>query len=366
VKINFKLTAAFLAILISGTCLAQTKAQTTGQSQTQQKPPVTPPAAAAKPPAKAAEQDDPIPPVAPNALFPAVVAKVSGKSILGRDLEQRVRAELASIGSPAWKDLRDDYKSEVISRQMVQLISDELLNQKAVASGVVAAPAEVQAEFGKIAKSYASDAALNTELASRGMDRAGLTRELSRNLIIQKYIQDTIAKKITVTPQEVTDYYNGHLDNFKHPDVIRTSHILISVPDGATNEQILAAQQRAGALAERAKKGEDFAKLAKENSMDNSASQGGDIGLTQNGDLAPEYEEAAAKLKVGEVSGVVKTQFGYHVIKLTDRKKAGTASLDEVRTELTDFLRNQKEDAEVEKLVKTLQAAAKIEILIKF
>jgi peptidyl-prolyl cis-trans isomerase C len=372
VRTYYKLAALFIiAVLFAGYCVAQTKGQATGQTQaTQQKPPTappaTPPAQTAKPPAKAADQEEPIPPAGPNAIYPAVVARVNGKAILGRDLEQRVRAELSSIGSPAWKDLRDDYKNEVTSRQMVQLLSDELLYQKAVASGYVATPAEVQAEFDKIAKSYTSDAALNTDLANRGMDRAALNRELSKNLIVQKFIEENVTKKLTVTPAEVTDYYSKHTDEFKHADIIRTSHILIMVPDGATPEQISALKQRADGLAERAKKGEDFAKLAKENSMDASASKGGDIGLTQDGDLAPEYEAAVAKLKVGEVTGVVKTQFGFHVIKLTDRKKAGTATLDEVRTELTDFLKTQKEDDEVDKLVKTLQSQAKIEILIKF
>jgi len=68
---------------------------------------------------------------------------------------------------------------------------------------------------------------------------------------------------------------------------------------------------------------------------------------------------------VGEVSGIVRTSYGFHIIKLTDRKKAGIASLDEVRAELTDFLKAQKEDVELEKLIKTLQSQAKIDILVK-
>jgi peptidyl-prolyl cis-trans isomerase C len=366
VKNHFRSTALVLTFLLAGACTALTKTQTTGQTQTQQKPPVTPPAQAAKPPVKAAEPEEVIPPVAPNALFPAVVARINAKAILGRDLEQRVRAELATIGNPAWKDLRDDYKSEVISRQMLQLISDELLYQKAVATGITVPPTEVQAEFDKVAKTYQSDASLNAELANRGMDRSALTRELTKNLIVQKFIQENITKKLTVTPTEVTEYYNGHTADFKHPDLIRSSHILIAIPESAGEEQKKALLQRAETLAERARKGEDFAKLAKDNSMDASASQGGDIGLTQSGDLAPEYEAAAAKLKVGEISGVVKTRFGYHVIKLTDRKPAGTATLDEVRADLTEYLKNQKEEAEVDKLVKTLHGQAKVEILIKF
>jgi peptidyl-prolyl cis-trans isomerase C len=351
------------SIVVSAHALAQT-GQAAGQSQAKPKP--APPAQpAAKSAANASAAGETIPPAAPNALFPAVVARVNGKALLGRDLEQRVRGELAAIGNPSWKDLRDDYKTEVTGRQLAQLVGDELLYQKAVASGVTATPAEVQAEFEKIAKTYANDAALNSELAGRGMDRNALSREVARNLIVQRYIQENITKKLLIAPAEVSGYYNSHLDNFKHPDLVRTSHILIGVPEGSTPEQDKLARQRAEAILERVKKGEDFAKLAKENSMDPSASQGGDIGMTEGGVLEPPYEEAAAKLKVGEVSGIVKTSYGYHIIKLTDRKKAGTATLDEVRAELTDFLKNQKEDEEVAKLVKALQSQAKIEILVK-
>jgi len=366
VKTHFRSATIVLAALVAGIhAYIPGQAQTTGQSagQTQAKPPAAAPAQAAKPPVKAAEPEV-IPPAAPNALFPAVVARVNGKPVLGRDLEQRIRAELATIGNPAWKDLRDDYRTEVTTRSIAQLIGDELLYQKASSSALAPTQAEIQAEFDKVAKSYANDAALNVELANRGMDRKSLLRELGRNLTVEKYIQETITKKLVVTPAEISDYYAKNPDQFKHPDLIRTSHILISVPEGATPEQEKLALQRAESLLDRARKGEDFAKLAKEYSMDPSASQGGDIGLTEKGELEPAYEEAAAKLKVGEIGGTVKTSYGFHIIKLTDRKKAGTAALDEVRVQLTDFLKAQKEDVEVSNLIKTLQGVAKIEILL--
>jgi peptidyl-prolyl cis-trans isomerase C len=363
VKRYFPLAAIILSVFLTSYALAQTAGQTSGQTQAKTTPP--PPATqAAKPPVKTQEPDEPIPPAAPNALYPAVVARVNGKAVLGRDLEQRVRAELATIGNPSWKDLRDDYKNEVTARLLAQLIGDELMYQKATAGGVVASAAETQAEFDKVAKTYPSDAALNAELANRGMDRKGLSRELARNLVVQKYISDNITKKIVIAPAEIADYYSKHPDEFKHPELFRTSHILIGVPQGATPDQDKTAKQRADALLERAKKGEDFAKLAKENSTDPSASNGGDIGLAELGELEPSYEGAALKLKVGELSGVVKTSYGYHVIKLTDHKLAGTAPLEEIKAQLTDFLKNQKEDEEVTKLVKTLQSQAKIEILI--
>jgi peptidyl-prolyl cis-trans isomerase C len=362
VKTYLKLAAVIFVLFLAGSAMAQTTGQTTGQTQTKPKP-ATPPQAT-KAAAPVGEPDEPIPPVGPNALFPAVVARVNGKPILGRDLEQRVRAELATIGNPEWKDLRDDYRDEVTTRSLTQLLGDELLYQKALASGAVVTQAEVQAELDKVAKSYPNDAALNSMLAERGLDRSALSRQLGKNLVVQRYIDQNIAKKVVVSPAEVSDYYYAHPNDFTHPDLVRTSHILIAIPQGASPEEQERARQRAQSLLDRARKGEDFAKLAKENSMDASASQGGDLGLTQDGELAPEYEAAAANLKVGEISGLVRTQFGYHIIKVTDRKKAGTETLEVARDQLTDFLKGQKEDAEVNKLVQTLRSQAKIEILI--
>jgi peptidyl-prolyl cis-trans isomerase C len=339
------------------------KTQAAGQAQAKKTPPA---AQAAKPaPKTPAEPEEAVPPAGPNALFPAVVARVNGKPVLGRDLEQRVRSELSTLGNPAWKDLREDYRNELVSRFLTQLVGDELLYQKATAGGLSASQAEIQAEFDKVAGTYPSDAALNSMLAERGLDRKGLMKELGKSLVVQKYVDATVTKKIVVTADEAAKYYQSHLDEFKHPNLIRSSHILINVPQGATAEQEERARQLATSLLTRARKGEDFAGLAKENSMDSSASRGGDVGLTEEGELAPEYEAAAAKLKVGEISGLVRTQFGFHIIKLTDRRAAGIAPLDEVRDQLIDFLKGQKVDAELNKILQSLQGQAKIEILIQ-
>lgn len=332
------------------------------QSKPQPKAPTTAPKQAA--PAKEPAQEEAIPPAAPGALFPAVVARINGKAILGRDLEQRVQAQLATIGNPPWNNLREDYRSQLTTESLGALIATELLSQKAAANGIKPTDAEIQAEFTKVAKTFSSDAEMNTQLANRGMDRTALTREITRGLVVAKYVDENITKKITISPADAQQYYSAHTDEFRHPDMIRTSHILILVPEGATAEQDRTARARATALLARVKKGEDFAKLAKENSMDGSASQGGDIGFAPKGDMAPEYEDAAYALPVGGISDLVRTQFGYHIIKVTDKKKEGVSTLDEVRNQLMDFLKNQKVQEETEKHVIELRKAANVEILI--
>jgi peptidyl-prolyl cis-trans isomerase C len=293
------------------------------------------------------------------------VARVNGKAILGRDLEQRIQAELAPIGNPKWDNLREEYQQELIGKSLGALIGSELVYQKAQAGGIKVSEPEIQAEFAKLAKNFGGDAEMNVALANRGLDRVGLTRELQKSLTVTKFIQETIAKKITITPAELSQYYEQHKEEFQHPDLVRTSHILILVKAGATQEQETMAKQRAEELLARVKKGEDFAKLAKENSMDPaSASQGGDVGLVPKGQLTPEYEEVAFSLPPGGISNVVRSQFGFHIIKVTDKKKEGLATLDESRAELTEFLKRQKTDQELSKLVTELRTQAKINVYL--
>jgi len=345
-------------LLFAGLCFPQAKPKAPVAAS---KPAAAPAADQAAKPEQKSTDEEVIPPAAPNAIFPAIVARVNGKAILGRDLEELVRRELSSIGNPEWKNLREDYRGQLTLNLLTSLINSKLIYQKAIASGIKATDAEVQAEFQKIAKTFKSDAEMNIALAEQNTDRATLEKSLHETLTLSKYVSETIDKKITVTPDELAKYYASNPDEFKHPDIVRTSHILI--PIGDTSEQDAKAKERAEALLARIRKGEDFAKLAKENSVDASASQGGDIGFSSKDALTPEYSEAAFSLPVGGTA-IVKSQYGYHVIKVTEKKKEGVSSLEEVKAQLTEFLKNQKSQAELTRLVQQLRNQAKIEYLI--
>jgi peptidyl-prolyl cis-trans isomerase C len=324
------------------------------------KPPATPAATA---PAQQTS-DEVIPPPAPNAIFPALVARVNGKPILGRDMDQIVRRQLAPMGNPEWKNLREDYRAQLVGGALQELISSKLILQKAIASGFKVSDTEVQAEVAEVAKTFSTDAEMNIALYNQGMDRESLAKSLSENLLVTKYVDETIQKKVDVTPEEVSKYFSSNMDKFKHPDLVRTSQIMIILPDNATPAEDTHAKQRAEALLARAKKGEDFAKLAKENSMHASAAFGGDMGYIEKGQVDAVYSDAAFSLPVDGISGVVRTKNGYHIIKVTDRKKEGAATLDEIRTQLTADLKAQKNQAELDKLIEQLESQAKIEILI--
>ena len=179
------------------------------------------------------------------------------------------------------------------------------------------------------------------ESSQAEMKKSGLTMDqfmanLTRSMRQTKWMQAQVAGKDTVTEADAKKFYDSNTKEFANPDLVKASHILIRVPDGATPDQVKAAENKAKAAIVRANKGEDFSKLAGELSEEPGAAQrGGDLGYFPKDKMVPEFADAALAQKVGSVSATpVKTKFGYHVIKVTDKKPAGTATFDEAKTQI--------------------------------
>lgn len=155
-----------------------------------------------------------------------------------------------------------------------------------------------------------------------------------------------------IAEPQLKAYYDGHLDEFRTEESVRASHILVE------------SEAEAGRLRKELEEGKDFAAVARAASKDaGSAARGGDLGFFTRGRMVPEFAEAAFRLqKAGDLSPVVKTQFGYHIIKLTDRKPADVRLFPEVRDQLEAQLREQRQQAAVETLIEEVRGKAKIEI----
>jgi parvulin-like peptidyl-prolyl isomerase len=296
---------------------------------------------------------------AAGGMFPEVVARVNGQPITGQDLESLLRRELTSLGNPEWSALRAEYRNELVYAGVTSLINSRLLYEKAIASGTKATEAEMDAEMQAIAKSYSSDAELNAALAQQFLNRESLKQKLEQDLTTAKYL-NSLTGKITVAPEEISKYYSENPEAFAHPDIIRASHILLrSEEKPELDTQV---KERAENLLARAKKGEDFAKLAKENSVDSTASDGGDIGYDAKNELDSDFANAVFSMSVGDIR-LVTSRYGYHVVKLTDKKPEGVAPLEDVREALTNAIKQQKAQVELQNMIGQLQEQAKIEIL---
>ena len=166
-----------------------------------------------------------------------------------------------------------------------------------------------------------------------------------------------------MTEDEKKQEYETNKDKLNVPDEVKASHILIKVGEKATAEEKQKAKEKIDALRTRAMSGEDFAKLAKENSEDASSSNGGDLGYFKKGDMVKPFEDTAFGLEKDQISPVIETQFGYHVIKVTDKKAAHSLKYEEVSEDIAKFLLNKHKRDEVNKTVDALRKNAKIEIL---
>jgi parvulin-like peptidyl-prolyl isomerase len=164
-------------------------------------------------------------------------------------------------------------------------------------------------------------------------DQVRKLKEYKESLLMETYLQDLRSSDLKVTGEEIDKYYDGHIADYQHPTEVVARHILVPTKEEADK-----------ALA-RVNSGEDFAKVAAEMSTDSvSAKRGGEIGPFHKGDLLPEFEAAVFPLKNGQVSEVVKTQFGYHVIKKVSEKSLPAINPEQAKEGISRLLEKEKFD----------------------
>jgi peptidyl-prolyl cis-trans isomerase C len=171
-----------------------------------------------------------------------------------------------------------------------------------------------------------------------------------RKIIVAKLIETEVDRKASVTDEEVTQYYDAHKDEFMTPLLFRASHILVKTLEEA---QTIKAELSAGG---------DFEELARKKSMDMTAIRGGDLGFFQKGQFVPEFEDAVSGLTKGQISDPVKTQFGYHIIKLTDRAEPSLREFRTVKSLIQERLLNEKRSKIFKALIDKLRSGSKIQI----
>lgn len=289
------------------------------------------------------------------------VAVVNGDKISKADLEKSFGEMLAASGiNPA--TLSAEQKLQGYRQVLDAMIAEKLVNKQAVSTPV--AKEEIDAQVDKIKKQFPSEEVFLGEMKKSGLTLEQFTANLTQSLRQTKWMQAKIAGKDTVTEDDAKKFYDANKKEFTNPDLVKASHILFRTPEGATPDQLKAAEEKAKAAIVRANKGESFPQLAAELSEEPGAKErGGDLGYFPKDRMVPEFAEAAFAQKVGTVSATpVKTKFGYHVIKVTEKKPAGTATFDEAKAQIMGFLQAQKRRELFRNLMQELRQSAKVEI----
>ena len=282
-----------------------------------------------------------------------VLAKVNGEEILQQDVDQIITVFVLpqfQAQNPG-AELPAEQKAQIEKNIVAQLVTERVLIQKAKEAGIAADEALVNERFEQ-AKTQRPDL---SEDMLKGL--------LEKDNMIQQLLEAEVISKITVTDEEAQAYYDEQKEQFQEAEQVQASHILIQVAQDASDEEKQVARQKIDDVLALAKEGKDFAELAKEYSEGPSKDQGGDLGFFPRGAMVPAFEEVAFALNEGEISDVVETQFGYHIIKMMAKKDAREVPFEEVKEQLKQGLQQQKTGNEVKAWVENLKAQANVEIM---
>lgn len=340
---------AFVCVLAVSGCSNDTTASASRQSSAQ------PAAPAAVPPAPDAAAK-PVP-----AQLPEVLARVNGETISRTDFEKAIKNVEGRAGQSVPANERDRVYRGVLD----QLIAYRLLIQETRSRKIDVPEADVDARLEQIKKQFPTEEAFKQTLAQQKMTVEQLREDAKSDMRVAKMLEGEVNAGVSVQPQDVSAFYEQNPDKFKQGERVRASHILIRADEKADAKTKEAARSKADDVLKQAKAGKDFAELAKFYSQDpGSAPSGGDLGYFTHGQMVGPFEQAAFGLKPGDISGVVETPFGYHIIKVADKQAARTVPLDEVKPQIEQFLQNQQRQQKTEAFINALKAKGKVEVLI--
>ena len=272
------------------------------------------------------------------------------------------------------------FKDKIVNELIVKSLLDEEITKR----NITATEEDVQNELKAIIDKVGSKEELNKLLKDRGISNAQFTEDLKTQIKIKKLVNSI--EKINITDKDAENYYNTHKNEFTHGEQVRASHILISAntieliqqikeknPDinptdlnKKVEEQISVQKAKAeSVLAEVKQNPENFEKIAQKNSDDKaSAERGGELGFFPKEAMVPEFANAAFSMKPNTISEtLVKSPYGFHIIKVTDRMEAGSTPFVKVKDEIKFYLETQKQIEVLKKLTEGLMKNAKIEYL---
>jgi peptidyl-prolyl cis-trans isomerase C len=265
----------------------------------------------------------------------------------------QIQTEMASQG-------QDTRGQEVIERTLDRAIDSRLLAQVARRRGIEPNEGRISDKMKGLEKRAGGRAELEAELIKSRISYDQLRSTVVQADLVQTLVETEILPAAEVSPQDVEAFYTENPELFRGPDKVHSRHILIAVDQDATVAERQAARQRAEEAHARAAAGEDFAKLAAELSDGPNAATGGDLGFTARGQMVEGFDEAVWSLEPGQISDVVESRLGYHVIKVDEIVSGPVVPFDEARPLVTNLLRQRRTGAALASFVAELRATAVI------
>jgi peptidyl-prolyl cis-trans isomerase SurA len=301
----------------------------------------------------------------PAALFAeqvsGIAALVNEEPITTYDVEKEKASLIKSMDSNAPTD--DAGREQLQKVALDSLINKKLIEQKAKELNVKISDEEVRQAIEDVKKSNnITQDNLVAALAARGISFDEYKAQLKEQLERVRLIGMEVRSKIQISEKEMRDYYAANSASFQVEEAYRVRQIFFKLSPTATDEEKKRVTAKAAKVLQEAKKGADFAGLARKNSEDQSAKDGGDLGFLKKGELLPEFENVLVKLKPGEVGGLITTAAGLHIIKLEEYRQGKQRTFETAKPEIEDLLFKKKSEERFTQWLEDLRKGAAIEI----
>jgi len=304
--------------------------------------------------------------VEPNELSKAaadgIAVTVNGVPIMETDVEADIKKMTAQAPPEYVEKNKEQIRRQVLDRR----IAIQLIDEKSKAAQITITEEDVLAQVNEIvAQQRMSVEEFKKMLQGRGMDYDEWKEQISWGVKLGKLVQAEFGDQLNITDDDANDFYTANAKQFETPEQVRASHILIrpdtADPNTDPNEAKAEALAKAQDLLKQIKEeGADFAELAKVHSQSPSKDQGGDMGFQSRGAWVASFEKVAFELTVGQISDVVETPYGYHIIKVTDRQEAGVKPFEEARDEIIKMLKQRKQGEFFQKYLMQLRTGANV------
>jgi parvulin-like peptidyl-prolyl isomerase len=288
---------------------------------------------------------------AASAYAEEVVATVNGTSLTQKDLDAELDRLIPKI--TFHRSVSNEKRKFYYEQALQELINRELQYQDASARKMKPEKEKLDAQMEKIRNKFRTPEEYKAAVEKEGLSEEQVRARVEKDMMIQAAFSDTVTAKAKVSDEEIKKYYEKNATRFKQPEGVKLR--LISIKDEKKARDILAML----------KSGDDFSEIAYNMSEDSYREKSGDIGYMHKGRMVPEIEDAAFKLKIGEISDVINAENTWFIIKLEDKKPEHQMSFEEVRDKLKKDLEKERTKELTDKWIADLRAKAKIEVLLK-
>lgn len=294
--------------------------------------------------------------------LPDVLARVGDTEITSEEVMGQIDTMLARSGQPMDPQTKEMYRSMLLQQVVEGRIVRSLLQKATDEEGIEITEEEIDQTIAELVQSLPPGITLDDALARERINPVEFRDSLRLDVKINKLLEAKAADIAVPDEEAIRKFYEENQHFFERPETAKASHILVMI-DEETDEET--ARQKIEDIRRQLLEGADFAELAMEHSACPSGREGGDLGAISRGQMVPPFDEAVFSQEIGKIGEVVLTQFGYHVIKVTDRQEAHIQSLEEVYGTIEQVQQQQKQQEAVQEYIEKLREGADVEIFIE-